>query len=235
MLRVWGGGVFLPEEFYSACDEAGIMVYHDMMCIPRTLHRMQLPIISCRYGQPWFGGFIGTPLNTPVQDAEIRYNIRRLSHHASIVLWNGGNEWQGSLDIFDSFVLRVVAEEDPSRPLWPISPSAGWASGVCALTGLPNGRPLKSNPIKGTCRGVLICLRLVMLHTGQIIETHGPYQHGSGFKTVNAPDPALQPFPANIPPSATNDSIGVSFPGHFASEFGCRYRHFSLLIPPPLH
>jgi beta-mannosidase len=32
MLRVWGGGVFLPEEFYSACDEAGIMVFHDMMC-----------------------------------------------------------------------------------------------------------------------------------------------------------------------------------------------------------
>jgi len=31
MLRVWGGGVFLPEEFYSACDEAGIMVYQDMM------------------------------------------------------------------------------------------------------------------------------------------------------------------------------------------------------------
>jgi sRNA-binding regulator protein Hfq len=91
----------------------------------------------------------GTPLDTPVQEAEIRYNIRRLSHHASIVLWNGGNEWQGSLDIFDSFVLRVVAEEDQSRPIWPISPSAGWASGVSALTGLPNGRPLKSNAVKG--------------------------------------------------------------------------------------
>jgi hypothetical protein len=57
---------------------------------------------------------------------------------------------------------------------------------------------------------------------GEIIETHGPYQHGSGFKTVNAPDPALQPFPANIPPSTSNESIGSSFPGHFASEFGCR-------------
>jgi hypothetical protein len=31
MLRVWGGGVFLSEEFYSLCDQAGIMVYHDMM------------------------------------------------------------------------------------------------------------------------------------------------------------------------------------------------------------
>ena len=127
-----------------------------------------LKVFIHRYGQPWFGGFIGnnhprerpcihsaspshagTPLDTPVQDAEIRYNIRRLSHHPSIVVWNGGNEWQGSLAIFDSFVLRVVAEEDPFRPVWPISPSAGWASGVCALTGLPNGRPLKSNPVQG--------------------------------------------------------------------------------------
>jgi beta-mannosidase len=91
-------------------------------------------------------------MDTPQQDAEIRYNIRRLSHHASIVVWNGGNGWQGSLAMFDSFVLRVVAEEDASRPLWPISPSAGWASGVSALTGLPNGKPLQSNPIQGTTR-----------------------------------------------------------------------------------
>jgi hypothetical protein len=71
---------------------------------------------------------------------------------------------------------------------------------------------------------------------GQIIETHGPYQHGSGFKTVNAPDPALQPFPANTPPAASNQSIGVSFPGHFASEFGCRYCFHSVsFVIPPLH
>jgi beta-galactosidase/beta-glucuronidase len=37
MLRVWGGGVFLPEEFYSACDEVGIMVYQDMMCVSLVL------------------------------------------------------------------------------------------------------------------------------------------------------------------------------------------------------
>ena len=25
-----GGGVFLPDAWYDACDEVGIMVYHDM-------------------------------------------------------------------------------------------------------------------------------------------------------------------------------------------------------------
>lgn len=29
-LRVWGGGIFLPPAWYDACDELGILVYHDM-------------------------------------------------------------------------------------------------------------------------------------------------------------------------------------------------------------
>ena len=74
-------------------------------------------------------------------------------------------------------------------------------------------------------------LRIHDSFPGEIIETHGPYQHGSGFKTVNAPDPTLQPFPANIPPSASNESIGSSFPGHFASEFGCRSERICLFAP----
>ena len=30
-LRIWGGGIFLPDVFGDACDEKGIMLYHDMM------------------------------------------------------------------------------------------------------------------------------------------------------------------------------------------------------------
>ena len=30
-LRLWGGGIFMPRAWYDACDELGIMVYHDMM------------------------------------------------------------------------------------------------------------------------------------------------------------------------------------------------------------
>ena len=38
-------------------------------------------------------------------------------------------------------MLAVVAEEDPSRVVWPSCPSKGWVSGVNRLTALPNGSP----------------------------------------------------------------------------------------------
>ena len=59
MLRVWGGGMFLPEAFYDACDQMGLLVYHDM-----------------QYAQQGH-----SPKATRAQDAELRHNIRRLASH----------------------------------------------------------------------------------------------------------------------------------------------------------
>ena len=155
------------------------------------------------FGQPWFGGTGGTPANSPTQDAEIRHAVRRLAHHPSIALWSGGNEWQGSLSIWETFVIPTAVAEDASRPVWPISPSRGWATGVSMLTGLPNGQAWTSKT------------------SGRTVETHGPYQHGEGFKTVNS-GAALQPFGANVPPAVTREAgYGPGQQGTFASEFGC--------------
>jgi beta-mannosidase len=30
MLRIWGGAVYMPPAFYEACDDFGVMLYHDM-------------------------------------------------------------------------------------------------------------------------------------------------------------------------------------------------------------
>ena len=69
------------------------------------------------------------PLN-PVEEAELRYQIRRLSSHASIAVWDGCNECQVLLNtsscVYASFVMTVVAvatvvtvavaPRPPSRP-----------------------------------------------------------------------------------------------------------------------
>jgi hypothetical protein len=32
-VRVWGGGIYPPRAFYDACDDFGVLLYHDMMYV----------------------------------------------------------------------------------------------------------------------------------------------------------------------------------------------------------
>lgn len=114
----------MPDSWYDACDEMGVLIYHDAM-----------------YAQ---GGHV--PNNaTGHQPEELVYQVRRLSHHPSIVLYDACNECGGQGN-YASFVMTTIAREDPSRVVWPSCPSNGWIGGVDRLTGLPNGRPLIPKP-----------------------------------------------------------------------------------------
>ena len=62
--------MFLPDVFYDACDQLGLLVYHDM-----------------QYAQEGH-----SPVAGKQQDAELRYQVRRLSTHPSIAVWDGCNE-----------------------------------------------------------------------------------------------------------------------------------------------
>jgi len=123
MIRLWGGGQYEREIFYEICDELGLMLWHDMM-------------FSCSL-YPSDKEFLNEV------EGEIRHQLKRLSTHASIVLWCGNNEDLGALTWFpesrenrDRYVVdydrlnegvigRLVEELDPGRPWWPSSPSAG--------------------------------------------------------------------------------------------------------------
>lgn len=89
---------------------------------------------------------------TATQDAEIRHQVRRLSAHPSIIMWDGCNECGGA-GIYTDFAVTTVAQEDQSRVVWSSCPSVGWTAGVHRLTGMPNGNKL----VLG----------------GKIVETHG--------------------------------------------------------------
>jgi len=123
VLRVDGIDTYLPDTFYAACDAAGILVYQDM-----------------QYSQ-------GNPAPTPndLEHDELVHTVRRLAHHPSLAVYDGCNECGGH-GAYASFVMSTVAQEDPSRPPWPTSPSNGWISGVDRLTSLPNGSPLGLQP-----------------------------------------------------------------------------------------
>ncbi len=72
MIRVWGGGTYEREDFYTHCDQLGIMVWQDFMFANTTYP-----------DQDWFYESIRT---------EATYQTKRLAHHPCMIHWNGNNE-----------------------------------------------------------------------------------------------------------------------------------------------
>lgn len=121
MMRVWGGGVFEDDEFYRACDEAGMLVWQDFL------------FACAAYPEE-------DPFAEEVE-AEARDNVSRLMSHPSLALWNANNEnlwfwfvqnWEQVLEgktwgdrFYFDILPRVVADLDPARTFLVGSPSSG--------------------------------------------------------------------------------------------------------------
>ena len=122
MLRVWGGGIYEPDDFYELCDEMGLLVWQDFMFACSMYPGDEKFLESVR--------------------AEAADNVRRLRNHPSIALWCGNNEvetawqhwgwkqnlpaslWDDYLKLFHGVLPAAVAEHDPTRAYWPSSPSS---------------------------------------------------------------------------------------------------------------
>ena len=139
MLRVWGGGVYLPDAFYDYCDQNGIMVWQDFM-------------FACSMipGDTAFAANVRT---------EAIQQVERLSSHPCIVLWCGNNEsdegwhnwgwqkqfnyssadstkiWNDYKNVFQSILSNVVDSLHPSCSYWSSSPAIGWGRKESMLSG----------------------------------------------------------------------------------------------------
>jgi len=115
ILRIWGGGINNKDEFFDCCDEMGIMLWQEFP-------------LACN-------NYVGNKPYLDVLDAESKSIIKHLRHHASIVMWCGGNElfnaWSGMTD--QSLALRLLNRNcydlDPGRPFLMTSPVMGMGHG----------------------------------------------------------------------------------------------------------
>ena len=111
MIRVSGGGSYEQDAFYDACDELGLLIWHDFMfaCLP----------------YPDDAEFLAEC------ETEARYQVARLRAHPSLALWCGNNEAHMNHDpqagrvLFGEILPRAVAGEDDGTPYWPGSPYGG--------------------------------------------------------------------------------------------------------------
>lgn len=139
MLRVWGGGVYADSAFMSACDRAGIMVWHDFM-------------FACAM-VPFEGQMIKS-----IKE-EIRFHASRLSAFPSLALFCGNNEisegwfnwgWQKEMGLnpsdssliwrqytllFHIAIPGILKSVCPEIPYWESSPMTGWGRPSAYLDG----------------------------------------------------------------------------------------------------
>ena len=191
LLRIWGGGVYIYEEFSDACDEEGVMIYEDMM-----------------YGTD---GIMPGATATADQEKELRYQIRRQAHHPAIIGWCGCNECGGA-GAYTDFVMTTVASEDNSRVIRSSSPFGLYSSGVNTITGLPNGQKLVDIKL------VPEASHGSPWPAGA--EQHGPYQHGGIFPAINSGGSMITspPLVVGVQPG---HAVGPAEPGYAKTETGC--------------
>ncbi len=140
MVRIWAGGIYPPEEFYTACDTAGIMVWQDLM----FANLVPAPDDFTTRTRPTDWAFHVNALSE-LDDLE-----ERCSMHPSVVLWCGNNElevawgnwgWQEQYGILGADSVRVAkAQEqffnrsipdaftDDNYNYTPTSPLSNWGS-----------------------------------------------------------------------------------------------------------
>lgn len=118
LLRIWGGAIFADAALLDACDEAGILVWHDFL------------FACAKY-----------PGDDPAFAAEVRrevtHAVQEMAHHPSLVVWCGNNEvewgdWDWGYDnsyrthphyaLFHHDIPKIVQSEDPSTVHWISSP-----------------------------------------------------------------------------------------------------------------
>ncbi|MBQ7775280.1 MAG: glycoside hydrolase family 2 protein [Lachnospiraceae bacterium] len=120
-IRIWGGGYYPDDYFYDLCDELGLLVWQDFM-------------FACSSYE------LDEAFEANIAE-EVRQNVRRIRHHASLGLWCGNNEmetqvldkvWEPSqkqfydyIKIFEYIIPKIMKEEDPNAFYWPSSPSSG--------------------------------------------------------------------------------------------------------------
>jgi len=116
LVRIWGGGITPPDDFFNAADRYGLLIWSEFWITGDT------------NGE--FKGSSNWPLETNVFIRNLTSTILRIRNHPSLLLWAGGNEGHARKDLYDAMRDNVIAL-DGTRPFVPSSSGfaklpAGW-------------------------------------------------------------------------------------------------------------
>lgn len=120
-LRVWGGGYYPSDAFYSLCDRFGLILWQDFM-------------FAC----------VNVRMRTAFEETVVQEaidNVKRLRHHACLGLFCGNNEMEDGvsawgigesalvrrdyLRLYEELLPDLCEQHAPQVFYWPSSPSSG--------------------------------------------------------------------------------------------------------------
>ncbi len=119
-IRIWGGGYYPENYFFDICDELGLVVFFDLAFACTTYHPDEKMTESIK--------------------VEVRQNLTRLRHHASIAVISGNNEVEEILlgqpdpalkkklmasvsELFNHVIPEILKDVCPEIPYIPTSPT----------------------------------------------------------------------------------------------------------------
>jgi beta-galactosidase/beta-glucuronidase len=116
LVRIWGGGVTPPDDFWNAADRYGELVWSDFWITGDT--------------QGEFKGSPDWPLESNVFIKNVKSTIYRIRNHPSLLVWTGGNEGHAREELYNAMRNNVIGM-DGTRPFIPCSSGfaklpAGW-------------------------------------------------------------------------------------------------------------
>ena len=114
LLRIWGGGLIEPEDFYNICDKEGILLWQEFIQsssgidnipskIPEFLALLEKTVYAAVYGR---------------------------RNHPSLAIWGGGNELMSEPNVPSTYddenlamIKKITDQLDPDRLFLPTSAS----------------------------------------------------------------------------------------------------------------
>ena len=108
IVRIWGGGTTPPIEFFTICDELGLLVWHDFW-------------ITGDCQGTWGKGSQNYPYDAEAFLNNARKVVLKLRNFPSLLVWTAGNEGLPRQEIYVPLREKIVAGLDGTRPFLPSS------------------------------------------------------------------------------------------------------------------
>ncbi|MGA9063265.1 MAG: glycosyl hydrolase family 2 [Terracidiphilus sp.] len=123
-------GQLEPEEFFHLADEQGILVLMGFPCCDHWEH-WRKDHVDVPEGNAW------TAEDLAIATASLRSQMLRLRHHACMLVWLNGDDWNPPADVERAY-LKVESETHWPNP---VLASAGARFGLTGPTGVKENGP----------------------------------------------------------------------------------------------